>query len=218
MARNELTPQELLLRKTISNNIKKLAELKNKNQSDISKELKIPKTTLNGYFNASSTPNSGNIQKLADYFGVKKSELDPRFIQEPTNLIEINETVKIPVLGTIACGEPILADENILEYRNTFNHNLPTGELFYLKAKGDSMTPSIPDSSYVLIRRQEEVENGEIAAVLINGDTEATLKKVRRLGNNILLEAINEEYAPYLINEENPARIIGKAVKVEYNL
>ena len=69
-----------------------------------------------------------------------------------------------------------------------------------------------------MIRKQEEVENGEIAAVLVNRDTDATLKKVRKLGDTILLEAINEEYAPYLVNKENPARIIGKAVKVINNL
>ncbi|HFI0683337.1 TPA: LexA family protein, partial [Streptococcus suis] len=124
----------------------------------------------------------------------------------------------IPVLGSIACGEPILAEENIAEYREVFADNLPSGELFFLKAKGDSMEPRIPDGSYVMVRQQPDVENGQIAAVLVNGDTEATLKRVRKLGDSILLEAINENYAPYLINENNPARIIGKAVKVEIEL
>lgn len=76
------------------------------------------------------------------------------------------------------------------------------------------MTPIIQEDAYVLIRKQEDVETGEIAAVLVNGDTEASLKRVRKLGDIVLLEAINEEYAPYIINEHNPARIIGKAVKV----
>lgn len=80
------------------------------------------------------------------------------------------------------------------------------------------MQPVIKENSYVMIRKQDDVENGEIAAVLLNGDTEATLKKVRKLGDTILLEAINEEYAPYIVNENNPARIIGKAVKVLNNL
>jgi len=136
-----------------------------------------------------------------------------------TNLTPItSKTIQIPVLGSIACGEPILAEENIVEYREVFADNLPSGDLFFLKAKGDSMEPRIPDGSYVLIRQQPDVENGQIAAVLVNGDTEATLKRVRKLGDSVLLEAINEEYAPYLINENNPARIIGKAVKVEIEL
>lgn len=80
------------------------------------------------------------------------------------------------------------------------------------------MDPTIPDGSYVLVREQEDVENGEIAAVLVNGDEEATLKKVRKLGDSILLEAINDEYEPYLVNEEKPARIISKAIKVEVDL
>lgn len=152
------------------------------------------------------------IMKLADVLGVS-----PVFLMgwEQPN---VAQTTKIPVLGIIACGEPITAEENINEYREALKDNLPSGNLFYLKAKGDSMYPKIPDGSYVLVREQSDVENGEIAAVLLNGDEEATLKRVRKLGKTILLEALNEEYEPYVINEENPARIIGKAVKLEVDL
>ncbi len=80
-------------------------------------------------------------------------------------------------MGKIACGDPITADENLTGYRYESPDNLPSGNLFYLQAKGDSMEPTIPNGSYVLIREQPEVENGEIAAVLVNGDTEALLKE-----------------------------------------
>lgn len=80
------------------------------------------------------------------------------------------------------------------------------------------MEPRIPDGSYVLVREQTDVENGEIAAVLLNGDEEATLKRIRKLDEILLLESINEEYAPYIVNENNPAKIIGKAMKVEFDL
>ena len=80
------------------------------------------------------------------------------------------------------------------------------------------MSPKIPDGSYVLVREQSDVENGEIGAVLLNGDEGATLKRVRKLGDSVLLESINEDYAPYLITDDNPARIIGKAVKLEVDL
>lgn len=62
------------------------------------------------------------------------------------------------------------------------------------------------------------MENGEIAAVLVNGNTEATLKKVRKIKNSILLEPINDNYEPYIINEDNPAIIIGKAIEVTNQL
>ena len=152
------------------------------------------------------------IVSIADTLGVS-----PVYLMGWTNKTAENSTL-IPVLGTIACGEPITAEENIEEYRETLKSSVPTGNLFYLKAKGDSMYPKIPDGSYVMVREQSDVENGEIAAVLLNGDEEATLKRVRKLGDSILLESINEEYEPYLVNEDNPARIVGKAVKLEVDL
>lgn len=80
------------------------------------------------------------------------------------------------------------------------------------------MVPTIPEGSYVLIRSQPAVEDGEVAAVLLNGDEEATLKRVKFQGSVVMLVADNKDYAPYVITEENPARIIGKAIKVSFDL
>ena len=80
------------------------------------------------------------------------------------------------------------------------------------------MSPGIPNGSNVLIRLQEEVEDGEIAAVQINGVSEATLKRIKRQNNLIMLVADNPKYPPIVITSENPARVIGKAVQVIYNL
>ena len=80
------------------------------------------------------------------------------------------------------------------------------------------MSPTIPDNSFVLIREQPSVEYGEIAAVLVNGDTEATLKRVKKQGDIIMLIADNTDYPPYIITESNPARIIGKAIQVSVDL
>ena len=137
----------------------------------------------------------------------------------PSNTIPFSPaTVKIPVLGIIACGDPITAEENLVGYRYESPDNLPNGKLIYLQAKGDSMEPTIPNGSYVLIREQPEVENGEIAAVLINGDTEATLKRVKRQGDTVFLMPDNPKYEPYIITADNPARIIGKAIRYTQDL
>ena len=71
----------------------------------------------------------------------------------------------------------------------------------------------IPNGSKVLVRQQEDVENGEIAAVLINADTEATLKRVKKQGNTIILVPDNPLHNIIIVDESNPARIIGKAVR-----
>ena len=80
------------------------------------------------------------------------------------------------------------------------------------------MEPTIPNGSYVLIRHQLSVEDGEIAAVLVNGDEEATLKRVKRQGDMIMLIPDNSKYPPFIVNKDNPARIIGKAVKISIDL
>lgn len=219
MARGELTPQEKANREKISLNLNKLIEEKNVTQVDIHNHTGIPRSTLTGYVKGTSTPNPGNIQKLADYFGVKKSMIDPRFRTKIPNLKQVIETLKIPIIGVITCGDPILAEQNIIDYREEIAENVPTGELFYLQTKGNSMTPTIPENSFVLIRKQETVENNEIAAVLVNGDSEATLKRVKFQGDTMILMPDNlDGHMPIIVNEDNPARIIGKAVKISIDL
>ena len=165
------------------------------------------------------TPKSGVISDIAKIFNVKMDELMSSDLSLPANLIELSpRTVKIPVLGAIACGDPIIAQENIKGYRFESPDDLPSGTLYYLEATGDSMEPTIPNGSHVLIREQPEVEYGEIAAVLLNGDTEATLKRVRKQGDMIMLMPDNPAHTPYIITEDNPARIIGKAVRFVQDL
>lgn len=218
MARGELTPKEIETRKKISQNINKLIKERNVSQVEIHNHTKIPKSTLTGYVKGTSTPNPGNVQKLATFFNVPKSVIDPRYSSSIGNVVPIKEFTKIPLLGEIACGEPILADENIDGYIDEITESLPSGDLFYLKTKGDSMIPTIPVGSYVLIRKQPDVEDGEIAALLVNGDIEATLKRVKKQNDMVILMPDNPAYPPYIITPDNPARILGKAVKVSFDL
>ena len=180
---------------------------------ELAKKVGKTKSTVQRYESGEvSRLDNSLIVDIADAVGVS-----PVYLMGWTNE-SANNSVLIPVLGSIACGEPITAEENVNEYRETLKSSIPSGNLFYLRAKGDSMSPKIPDGSYVLVREQSDVENGEIGAVLLNGDEEATLKRVRKLGDSVLLESINEDYPPYLITDDNPARIIGKAVKLEVDL
>ncbi len=128
----------------------------------------------------------------------------------PNNIIPLPKMNKIPLLGTIACGEPILAEENI-ECDIDIPENINAD--FALRCKGDSMIDArIMDGDVVYIRQQPTVNNGEIAAVLI-GD-EATLKKVYLSGSTLTLLACNSHYEPFVYTDEqlNDIRILGKAV------
>lgn len=162
---------------------------------------------------------TSKVKQLADIFNVAPSylidedepslEVNP-FSRAPTNLIPLPKTKKIPLLGDIACGDPILADENITDYISA-DEGIHAD--FALMCKGDSMINArIFDGDIVYIRAQPTVENGQIAAVLI--DNEATLKRVRMFDDHIVLEPENPTFRPlaYWGEEMSNVRIIGKAV------
>lgn len=126
------------------------------------------------------------------------------------NIIPVPEMRKIPLIGSIACGAPTLAEEHIEDYIDIPQHIHAD---FALSCKGDSMINArIFDGDIVYIRQQDTVDNGQIAAVLIDG--EATLKRVRLFEDHISLEPENPQYRPlvYWGEEMNAVRILGKAV------
>lgn len=128
----------------------------------------------------------------------------------PSNIIPMPSMNRVPIIGDIACGTPILADENRegeVDIPSTIHAD------FALRCKGDSMINArIFDGDIVYIRFQESVEHGEIAAVLV--DDAATLKRVYLYDDHISLEAENPQYRPivYWGADINDVRILGKAV------
>ena len=112
---------------------------------------------------------------------------------------------KIPILGTIACGKPILAEENYDGYF-MIDENLPYSD-FVLRAKGDSMIDAnIHEGDLVFFRKQNDVDNGTIAAVLI--DDEATLKRVNKSNDTLILQPCNTNYNPIIINKSDNKKVL----------
>lgn len=203
-------------KKIVSKNLNNLLSKYGKTVSDVSRDLGISDATVRSWFNGSKYPRIDKVQLLADYFHVTRSGIT----EENNHSIErVTKTVQIPVIGNIACGDPITAEENIESYREEISDRVPAGEIFYLKCKGNSMEPTIPDGSFVLIKSQPEVEDGEIAAVLVDDDSEANLKRVRHQGSLVMLMPDNtSEYEPIILTKSNPGRIIGKAVRISIDL
>ena len=147
--------------------------------------------------------------------GIKKTNNTIEKESLPSNILPLPKTKKVPLLGSIACGEPILAVENIEDYIDMDNEIHAD---FALKCKGDSMINArIFNGDIVYIRKQEHVENGEIAAVLIHGmesEAEATLKRFYNEGDKIRLCAENPLYPDQIFREEgmNSIHVLGKAV------
>ena len=131
-------------------------------------------------------------------------------VELPSNIILLPEEKFVPLIGDIACGEPILAEQNI-EFYVRADKDMPAD--FALRCKGDSMINArIFDGDIVYLRSQSDVDDGEIAAVVI-GD-EATLKKVRKMPGKVILSPCNPMYDDLIYQDEQleTVRIIGKAV------
>lgn len=154
------------------------------------------------------------LQTSPNFIMTGESEDLNTFSTSALNVIPLPKTKKVPLLGTIACGEPILATENIEAY---IDMDSDVHADFALRCQGDSMINArIMDGDIVFIRKQDTVENGEIAAVLMDdcSESQATLKRVYISDDKIRLCAENPNYQDMIFFEEdmNKVRIIGKAI------
>lgn len=168
----------------------------------------------NGYLsqlerNKKNNPSHSLLQKLADLYSVSMFHL----LSGSFEPIETeNVLVKLPILEKIAVGLPILAEENIVGYKETILNKFNYNEYFYLKIRGDSMIKiHIDDGDLVLIRRQVCIENGQLAVVIVNGET--SLKKVYKNDRILFLQSANSRFEPIIIEKEK-VRIIGRAIEV----
>ena len=210
---------------TFSERLRLLRTQKGLSQMEFAKQIGVSKSSVNMYERGEREPGLETLELLADYFNVDmdyllgKSDFTNKYEwfhnSAPGNIIPLPEMKKIPRIGRIACGDPITAEENIEEY-----DEYPSGwhADFSLLCVGDSMSPKIEDGDIVAIRCQQEVHNGEIAAVRI-GD-EATLKMVFLHQDYVELRPVNPAYPSIIrrLNEMEEIRIEGKAVGLCRNL
>lgn len=209
---------------SVGQKIKMLRKSKGWTQKELAEKLQLAPTAVSAWERDANRPMMDSLAKMSELFDVTIDSFyptsnDASIIRETSNLYQVSPiTARIPVLGTIACGDPILAEENINDYRTVLAEGLPTGNLFYLEAKGNSMAPTIPNGAMVMIREQPDVENGEIAAVLVNGNEEATLKRIKKQDDMMVLMPDNPNHEPIIVTKNHPAKIIGKAVRFEQDL
>ena len=152
------------------------------------------------------------LEKIADEYMASLDKFPEDaipYVAEPTR--------RVPMLGSISCGEAMFADDNIEGYIDTALSDAPEGEeYFWMKAKGDSMiNVGIREGDTLLIRQQSDVDNGDIAVVTV-GDNEATLKRVKKQAGVIILQAENPAYEPKILFGESvkSVRIIGRLMQL----
>lgn len=187
---------------------KRIAELRRErgmSQEELAELAMLHRVTVAKYETGQVEPGALAIGRIADALGVSADELLCRVNKLPPFINMVKAAV--PIVGDIACGKPITAEQNVEGYAE-----LPDGVSadFALRCNGDSMTPTFQPGDLVLIRQQPEVQQGQIAAVGIDG--EATLKRFYKHGDGIVLVADNPAYPPQLYPAGTDVRVYGLAV------
>lgn len=183
-------------------NLKKLRTARNLTQGDLSEEFNISRSAVSMYENGEREPDFETLEMIADYFNV-----DMNHLLGDVKPLKVSTGRKIPLIGTIAAGTPIEAIENIEDY---FNIDSKIKADYALRIKGDSMiNVNILDGDIVFIRKQSCVDNGEIGAILVDG--EATLKRFYKMDGHVVLQAENPNYQPMIV-EYGEVIVLGKMV------
>lgn len=201
--------------------LKELRLKKGATQEEVGKIINVTKPTIMKYEKGLvENLKRSSIEKLAKYFDVAPSYL--MCLDE--NEIDClgNPVTSIPILGTVKAGYDYLAQENIIGTIDVETSLVGNGnEYFALKIHGDSMSPVLIEDDIVIIKKQNDFENGDIVVAIINGN-EATIKKGKKNDSSILLQPLNSAYEPLIFTKEEmktiPVTIIGivKQLKREF--
>lgn len=200
----------MVIHLTFGQRLRQARKEKQLTQKELAAKINAAHNSISNWENDQNMPDPDTIQNLCWALDVQPNfffSVDPVL---PPNLMPMPKMRKIPLIGSIACGSPILAEEHIEDYIDIPSHIHAD---FSLTCKGDSMINArIFDGDIVYIRQQDTVESGEIAAVLI--ESEATLKRVLIYDDHIILAPENPTYKPIICwhEEMNTVRILGKAV------
>ena len=182
------------------------------------------KSTIYRYMNGDMAPKIPTVKYASEIFNVNPLWLMGYDVPMKINnkIDELgNPVVEVPILGTVKAGYDYLAQENWIGTIDISKKLAETGEFFALKIHGDSMFPVFIENDTVVVRKQDDFENGDIVVALINGE-EATVKKGKKSDNSILLQPLNSAYEPLIFTKEEmktiPVTIIGivKQLKREF--
>nr|DAP65905.1 MAG TPA: Repressor protein CI [Caudoviricetes sp.] len=192
---------------SFQNRLKEAMDYRNIKQVDLVEKTKLDKTLINKYLSGVSNAKQRKLTILAEALNVNEVWLlgyDVSMEREANTKIDKlgNPVVEIPILGTVKAGYDYLAQENWIGTIDIDKKLADGGEFFALKVKGDSMAPIFIEGDTVILRKQNDCENNQVAVVIINGD-EGTLKKVKKTDDGIILQAYNPIYSPiFYTNKE----------------
>ena len=202
-----------------SKNLKKYMNEYNINNRELSNIVGVSESTVGKWLLKKTIPRMGIIEKLANYFNIEKSDL---LEEKEENSPQQSVGIRIPVLGRVAAGIPLEAIQNIDDWEEISPQMAKSGDFFALKINGESMHPEIKNGDTVIVKKQSDIDSGDIAIVLINGN-DATCKQVQKQQTGITLIGYNVGvYSPTFYTnkeiEDLPIVILGKVVEVRRKL
>lgn len=197
------------------NRIKELRKEKGLKQTELAAILNVTQGALSSWETGRYDIGNDDLKKLADFFGVSADYILGRddISKLPGYIGKVTENKKIPIIGSVKCGPNGLAFEYIDGFVSIDESY--SGNIVAFRCKGDSMKDlGINDGDIAIVRQQDDVECGELAVVIVNGD-EGTLKRVRKFDGGIVLEAANPDYPPRIFTGEdlNKIKIMGKVLE-----
>lgn len=217
---------------TIGDRLKALRNRYELSGDELGQKLQVGKSTISLWENNKRKIDNDTVVKIAKIFNVTTDYLlsgkQPSSVSNDEDInLNITEGVPIPILGEIAAGTPIPAVEDIDVYDSDSyaligERMAASGTYYGLRIRGASMEPRMFEDDVVIVRQQSMVDSGQIAVVLINGDT-ATVKQVKFDDNGITLIGFNEDvYPPRHFSIQDvismPVQIIGRVVEVRGKL
>lgn len=227
-----------IVKKKLGDKIKRIRLMRGLSQDELAKRCGYKaRSTINKIETGINDIPQSKIKIIAQSLGVDTSVLldDKAYIKfivdkhpiqvtktttitfKDSHNLNVQACVKIPILGTVIAGIPISAVEEIIGWEEISPKLASQGEYFALVIKGDSMSPTMDAGDVVIVRKQQDVNSGDIAIVCVNGD-EATCKKIIKHKDGISLVSLNLKYEPmYYDNEDiadKPIHIIGKVIEL----
>ena len=183
----------------------------NYSQDQLAKRLNTSRSSIAMFESNARIPTTSTLSRYADLFNVSIDYLLGN--ETSTN----SDKYEVPVYRAVSCGNPFIADEDIIDYEEINPKLKSQGDHFGLRLKGQSMEPNFKEGDIVIVRKQSSVDSGDIAIVRMNGD-EATMKIVERSPEGITLIATNTNvFLPKFYSNEDienvPVEIIGKVIE-----
>lgn len=196
----------------LTENLKKYRNKMGYSQKTMAEKLFMSQQGYAKYETGTSSPNPETLAQIAIILNCSMESLTGS-----KEITKIKNGIKIPVYGEVAAGIPISAIEDIVDYEEITEEMASKGEYFGLVIKGDSMEPRMTTGDVVIVRSQDTAETGDIAIVLVDGES-ATCKKIKKTPEGVMLISLNPAYEPMFYSnkqiEQLPVRILGKVIEL----